>query len=173
MGGFSIMAVKSEEGQSLIEFLLLLPMLVGLSVVLVRVNTAIQISIVNQQYARAEALFLSFNSPIYPELSKQARLVQLGTNELIIGVADNIADDSGNFKPKATVQLVARTKNVQASDEPMTEPPQRAQVRVRGTVTLCSPTLTVKSANGTSMPIQTALNEQTIFDFCGGIIKYE
>ena len=38
-----------ERGQSLLEFCLLLPVLLGLVTMMIRVNTAIQVSIVNQQ----------------------------------------------------------------------------------------------------------------------------
>jgi hypothetical protein len=185
--GFSIMAVSHEEGQSLLEFVLMLPLLVGLSIIMVRVNQAIQVSIVNQQYARADALFLSFNSPIYPVLAKQTRLIQFGTNQLILGVGDNVAGDGdANYRPKATVQLIARSKKVQASDAPGEEPPTRSLVRVRGTVTLCTNTFTVKGASGQASPVlpvdstktpvvatgRSALGEQTTFDLCGSPIKY-
>ena len=66
-GGGLIMGVKrlnlKEDGQSIVEFLVSLPLLVGLAVVLIRVNSAIQMSIVNQQYARAQTLNLTYNSP--------------------------------------------------------------------------------------------------------------
>jgi hypothetical protein len=51
-----------EAGQSLLEFLLMFPMLLALVIVLIRVNTAIQISIVNQQYARAQTFVLTSNA---------------------------------------------------------------------------------------------------------------
>ncbi len=44
-----------ESGQSVLEFLLLIPLIVALTVLLVKMNAVIQVSIVNQQYARAQA----------------------------------------------------------------------------------------------------------------------
>ncbi|MEO5970142.1 MAG: hypothetical protein ABIQ95_09460, partial [Bdellovibrionia bacterium] len=60
----STKTVKSNnEGQSVIEFIFMLPLLIGMSTLLVNINTAIQMGIVNQQYARFQTLFLTFNSP--------------------------------------------------------------------------------------------------------------
>ena len=82
----------NEEGQSVFEFLLMLPVMIGLVVIMAEVNTAIQVSIVDQQYARAEATFLTFNSPIYPERDaiRIPNLDQKGYNQMLIGVMDNI-----------------------------------------------------------------------------------
>jgi len=179
------MAVSNEEGQSLFEFLLMLPMLVGLTVILVRVNSAIQISIVNQQYARAQTLFLAFNNSTYPVLSQQSRLIKNGTNQLILGVSDNVADNEG-YTPIASVQMITRNKSGQASDAPREEPTtMRARVRIRNSVTLCTPTFVVDGAKGASQPIMplqgsppipsgpSALTEGTRFNFCGSKVKYE
>jgi len=48
--------LSSERGQSVLEFVFMLPILLGLIVIMVRSNTVIQMSIVNQKYARAQAL---------------------------------------------------------------------------------------------------------------------
>src|SRR4051812_43761116 len=98
MGRITTMAVRSprkkegESAQALVEFLLLLPAVIVLIVVLVRVNSAIQVSIVNQQYARAQALWLAFNSPVFPELRHRVKDFQSGSkmsNQMVIGVAQN------------------------------------------------------------------------------------
>lgn len=187
--GFSIMDVKvnTEDGQSIFEFLLMLPMLLGITMILVKLNTAIQISIVNQQYARSQALFLAFNSAIYPSLVKQQqRLVPFGMNQLVVGVSDNAITDQSNV-PKATVQSIARSKKIQASDAPGEEPSERALVRIRDTVTLCTPTVVLNTPQGAKaiLPLQSgqngfqpagesSLTEQVVFNnFCGGPIKYE
>jgi Flp pilus assembly protein TadG len=167
---------SNQEGQSIIEFLFMLPLFVGLIVILIRVNTAIQVSLVNQQYARAQALWLTFNSPVYPSIfSRSQNLAAKGYNQMLIGVADNREDENGNYRPKATVQNVARQKNV-GSNDPQTEPPSRALVRVRTTVTLCTQSEVVKTG-GTYQPIL-ASNELGVggtsamsedpqqFDFC-------
>src|SRR5688500_8394742 len=100
------MVVKEETGQSILEFLMMLPMLIGFCIMLMRVNMAIQISIVNQQYARAQTLFLTFNSPHYPSLERQVQdLTPNSMNQMLLGVSDNVA--VAGYTPKAPVQLIA------------------------------------------------------------------
>src|SRR4051812_29317262 len=90
---------SSDSGQAMVEFLLLLPAIVVLIVVMVKVNMAIQVSIVNQQYARAQALWLAFNSPVYPELRHRVKNFQTGNkmaNQMIIGVSQNSFPEEGD-----------------------------------------------------------------------------
>ena len=135
-----------EEGQSVIEFLLLLPVLVSFTVVLVRINTAIQVSIVDQQYARANALYLTFNSAVYPEKTYQNILFSEQMNQMLLGVSDNPSPSSaeeGDYVPQATTQWVTRNKRIAGSNDPKSEPSLaqgRSLVRIRNTVTLCTPT---------------------------------
>ncbi len=180
-----------EQGQSILEFLILLPMLVGITMILIRINTAIQISIVNQQYARAQTLFLAYNSAFYPELSKHDRLISNSTNQMIVGVSDNSegSNQSGqtSYVPRATVQLVARTPRIVAPNQPQEEPTTRAKVRIRSTVTLCTPVISLSSGNGTGHAIlavtprlrppfdavgSSTLSEGSRFNYCGSPIQY-
>src|SRR4051812_28584394 len=110
--GVSCMSLNQEEGQSIIEFLLMLPMILALTFILFRVNSAIQVSIVNQQYSRAQILFLTYNNPYYPELDKQQNMRQSGNNQMVVGVSDKLAVGSAKFHPDATVQLITRNANV-------------------------------------------------------------
>lgn len=175
----SVRHLGKSEGQSILEFLLMLPALVGLIVLLVRVNSAIQVSIVNQQYARAQALFLAFNSPVYPELAlRESQLTDKGYNHMLIGVSDNSSPGEGQvYEPLATTAYVARKKG-QGSNDNGAEPKQRGSVRVRTTVTLCTQPNIIK-VGGAAKPILAAsggkweLNDKTKFDFCGGPVKYE
>ena len=50
--------LRSESGQSLMEFAMLLPMLVGMTVIFIRINTAIQIS-------PCESAVCSWRSPFH------------------------------------------------------------------------------------------------------------
>ncbi len=128
----------------MVEFVLLMPLLLGLAILMIHVNTAIQISIVDQNYSRAQALFLTYNSPFYPEKSKQQTLMTFQMNQILVGVSGNL-DSSGDssYSPEATVQNVARSPSnpraLQASNEAQSEPKaSRANVRIRNTVTLCT-----------------------------------
>ena len=133
---------NDTSGQAMVEFLLLLPAVVILIVVMVRVNTAIQVSIVNQQYARAQALWLAFNSSVYPELRHRVKNFQSGnkmSNQMVIGVSQNSFPEEGDevYQPEATIQNVSRLKTG-GSDDPQTEPDARSKVRIRTTVSLCT-----------------------------------
>jgi len=131
---------KKNSGQSLVEFLIMLPIVVSLATLMVRVNTVIQVSIVNQKYARAQALFLAYNSPYYPELRLRKRMKELNSNELILGVSNKnapLADSGQEYEPDPIiVSIVSRGKPV--GDDQSPEPAQRGRVRVRSTVTLCT-----------------------------------
>ena len=77
------------KGQSIVELILMMPVMIGIAVLTMRVNTAIQVSIVNQQYSRAQALFLTYNSAVYPPL--KLRLPELQGkkyNQMLIGISD-------------------------------------------------------------------------------------
>ncbi len=53
---------RAQAGQSLLEFVLMLPVIFGLANVIYRANMAIQQSIVNQQYARQQTLIITEHS---------------------------------------------------------------------------------------------------------------
>lgn len=128
---------SAESGQSIIEFMFLLPMLVGLAVLLVRVNTAIQISIVNQQYARQHVLFLTYSSPVYPRIRiREDSFIERGFNQMLIGVSENLAPE-GSYVPKASTKNIARKPKL-GSNDVKSEPSERGEVRVRTTVSLCT-----------------------------------
>lgn len=133
------MVVSSDEGQSLIEFLLLVPLMVGISILLVRMNTAIQISLVNQKYSRAQVHFLTMNSPYYPRSDVRDVLVPLGVNRLTVGVSEDPIAENSAAAPKATEIFVARSPAAaKGADDQSKESKSRSKVKVRTTVTLCA-----------------------------------
>jgi hypothetical protein len=148
--------IGNEGGQSVLEFLFMLPVMVSLLVLMTRVNSAIQVSIVDQQYARAQAHFLTFSSPVYPEVRlRYAQLVGKNYNQMLMGVGDNIVPGDGSaYTPIATTQNIARNRKIAAlgNNDPQKEPNPdsgegRALVRVRGTVSLCTQ-INVINVNG-------------------------
>jgi hypothetical protein len=164
--------VRDERGQSVLEFVFMLPVLLGLIVVMVRSNTVIQMSIVNQKYARAQALWLTFNSPYYPRLSFRTpgspgdQFVQYGFNRMVIGMAEVPVDDTGG-KATASTQSVVRGAN--APDGPsQSEPIDRAKVRVRTTVALCTQTNAIVTSQGLKPASGANIGENSVFDFCKG-----
>lgn len=150
-------------------------MLLGLSSILLRINSAIQMSIVNQQYARAQAMSLSLNSPNYPSLRFAPNFVANQINTMLIGVSDNVA--TGSYIPKASVQTIARRRGL-GSQEEKREPNLRGDVRVRTTVSLCTqswvlsdgkPLLTYRVNGQTAVATSVFnLNESSKFEFCKG-----
>lgn len=145
----------------MLEFLLMLPVMMGLVILMIRVNSAIQVSIVDQQYARAQVHFLTFGSPVFPQISQRVpNLDGKGYNQMVMGVSDNLTSTSGAaYVPEATTQNIARNRKVAAmgDDTPQTEPNPdqgglRAFVRVRNTVSLCSQ-ISVIQQNGAYVPV--------------------
>ena len=169
---------NSQEGQSIVEFLVTLPLMIGLVIVLIRVNSAIQISIVNQQYARAQTLNLAYNSPFYPEKNKRSALTGSKMNQMIVGVSEN-QPGGGGFVPEASTQRVTRLPTAQGPDAPQEEPNQRAKVRIRDTVTLCTQSVVIKPGGGGATPLingdSYAANPAGSGDYfyCGSEVKYE
>jgi hypothetical protein len=130
-----------EEGQSIFEFVILFPLLLGMTALLIRMNSVIQVSIVNQKYARLQTHFLTFNSPYFPSRATGTagdnRVT--GMHHLTVGVGDE-AIGPGADRPRAVEVFVGRSPAAVAgaSDAANSEPPLRAKVRVRTTVSLCS-----------------------------------
>lgn len=135
-------ARSSEAGQSLLEFVILIPIFVGLVIILIKVNTTIQMSIVNQKYARAQALAINQNSAFYPrrELVNSA-LAPAEISRMDIGVAENsYAEDRPNTVPEASQFAVSRPGQPIVGDQAGDPNPSmgRSRVRVRTNVALCS-----------------------------------
>jgi hypothetical protein len=170
---FPLLFALDEKGQSVLEFVFMLPLLIGLVVIMVRTNTVIQMSIVNQKYARAQALWLTFNSPHYPrvELRREAFLpptIPQGFNRMVIGMAELPVDETGG-KAVASVQAVTRDGRGTAADGPsQAEPLDRASVRVRTTVALCTQSNVIVTATGVKEATADNIGEQTVYDFCRG-----
>ena len=151
----------------------MLPAMIGLMIVLLRVNQAIQVSIVNQRYARGAALSLTFNSPYYPMIKyHKPDFYDKKYNAMVIGVSQNFADDEvgDSYTPEAATQLVARSKGLakgNASDHTDEEPKQRGFVRIRTTVSMCTPSYVVKGATGELMPLTpNGMTDATQFEYC-------
>lgn len=150
----------NENGQSMIEFIIMLPVLLGVTLFLIKVNTAIQMSIVNQQYSRAQTLYLASNHSEYPALRFREgneagnTMLELGIDQMILGISDNIAESSeqlGEYEPEASVQSLVRPGKPIGNDDPGSEPESRGRVRIRNTVALCTQTNSYE-VNGNVVP---------------------
>lgn len=182
--------LRDEEGQSILEFVLLLPMMIGITILLINVNSAIQAGIVDQQYARAQLLFLTYNHSFYPKLPAQLQMVSKGNNQMIVGVSNKQAPttEGGQYTPDATVQLVSRNKNVVQGSNDVGEVNFRSIVRIRNSLTLCSQNLFLMDSKGTVAPIlplsgpnnniqasgpNILSQNSNLNGFCGSKMKYE
>lgn len=174
---------SAQSGQGVIEFLLFLPVFVVFTVVLFKINMVIQVSIVNQQYTRTQALFLVQNHSTYPRRDRMLRFADAGIQQIVTGLSDNkpttgpasiISDvlyqpesTKLNIAPQVTVD-----NNITTPDNK--EPAQTFVIRVRTTVTLCTPVFFV----GPGDPIipfdgPSPLNDLSNLDFCTrGDINY-
>lgn len=176
---------SSRSGQSVLEFLFMLPIVLAIVMIMVRMNTAIQMSIVNQQYTRARLLFLSFNSAVYPEIKYQQDQIGKQMNQMVGGISENsgVGGDSGiSYSPAASTQLVTRSKIVTGPNEPQTEPKTRALVRIRNTATLCTPIYYMYNQGAAVSTVDQTKNVVTAYnldtnsqlnDFCRSQIQYE
>lgn len=148
----------ASGGQSVLEFLLLLPLMMALIMLMIRVNLVIQEGIVDQQWARAQALFVSANGAVYPRRPLIIQdLAGLNYNQFVVGVSDTFikstdAEGDGGGRATASVYDISGGK-LAGSDQNTEEPAQRSKVRVRNTVTLCTPVITVGGA-----PVRRTLN---------------
>lgn len=161
----SVTTVANDRGQSLIEFVILIPIFIGLVIILVRSNTTIQMSIVNQKYARAQTLAINYNSAYYPRRSVvNESLAPDRLTRMDIGVAENAynEDTPGNVVPEASQFVVSRPGQALIGDQ-AGDPNQamgRSKVRVRTNVALCgSPQRYSRKENTGSVPE---------FEFCRG-----
>ena len=133
-----------SSGQSVMELLFMLPVIIAITVVMTRVNTAIQVSIVNQQYARAQAHWLAFNSAVYPELRLRTRdfmSANRGYNQLLLGISgDTPPADETIYNPSAMVYEITRNKQVDSGANTIQaeQVSTRGKVRIRTTVSLCT-----------------------------------
>jgi hypothetical protein len=166
----------SISGQSMLEFLITLPLMVGLAMLMIRVNTVIQMGIVNQQYARAQTLYLAENGANYPQrMDITASLATHKYNQLVVGVSDNQQINGGDVSPvTATTYKIVPSTTTGYNDNARTEANQRGNLRVRTSVTLCLPTIaaiTSTPANPGALFVVSGDSPQQ-FNFCSAPQDY-
>lgn len=137
----------------MIEFLIVVPLFLGMTFLLVRVNTVIQMSIVNQKYGRAQAFFLTYNSPVFPDLFRQGETGASGKpmNSLTMAVTGKAYGGEAPDDIEAAVHNIARPGQDEGSNAARKEPRRRGKIRVRTTMTICSHITRVET-NGDFIP---------------------
>lgn len=136
-------AEGDERGQSVLEFLLVLPLLFGITSLLVRVNTVIQMSIVDQKYARQQLLFVSGNGADYPRRAGMVNdmMYAYPGNVLTVGVSENYTpeNDPAHRTLASTYSISRKSDPPGADNSDQMEVQKRSNIRVRNTVSICIP----------------------------------
>lgn len=133
--------LENEDGQSVIEFLLFLPLMVLMVFTTLRVNTAIQMSIVNQKYARAQTLILANHAAYYPRAQLRNEdgnfFGAKNVDQMVLGVSDNKATEG--YEPEASIVEITRKGKAFGNNDDQTEDhKERGKIRIRNSVTLCT-----------------------------------
>jgi competence protein ComGC len=156
--------VHDDRGQSVLEFLLVLPLMMAVILLIIRSNTAIQMSIVDQKYAREQVMFLAGNSPEYPLRAGIVKdLASRGMNQLVVGVSEDKPSDGeggdGSDTKASTYYIGRRPGGMSEQQDAGDDITRRVTIRIRNTVTLCLPQVAIgtkpsydfdPSGNGTS-----------------------
>jgi hypothetical protein len=136
----------NEDGQSILEVVIVLPFLFLFVGLLFKVNLAIQTSINNTQFSHSQVFVLTANSPEYPrlyftQLKPQTSFALSGQDMMVLGVSDPSAlessADPNSIDPVPQIQNVARNKTVKGSED-SGEQPKRTDVRIRNTAAICT-----------------------------------
>src|SRR5262249_45174164 len=110
-----------------------------ITTLLIKVNTATQMAIVDQQYARAQVLFLTYNNAEYPELRLRTNVPP--QDIMLMGVAENVAPpqtEGRNYLPAASVQDITRPRPPIGNNDKKTEPKLRGKIRLHNNVVMCT-----------------------------------
>jgi hypothetical protein len=136
------MVVSHQEGQSLVEFLLALPFLFFITILMIKINTVIQYSIVNQRYVRETAVFSTASSP-YTRIDFMKEIAQIGENRIVMGVAQdpipaNVTSGASTRPPRFKIQRSGVLREVNDKDLTFSNKEQ-GTVRVSTTLSICTP----------------------------------
>jgi hypothetical protein len=127
----------NQRGQSLIESLVLYPLVIGLLVLTIFVFQPIQTSIVSQRYVRAQLFQKTYNSCFYPNYRQangqsSTRDIIAGGNQIIMGMnAKVIPPDTPLVTPVQPVTSIGLTSRQ-----------YQQPVHIRSTATLCTANFT-------------------------------
>jgi hypothetical protein len=137
----------SEDGQSILEVIIVLPFLFLFVGFLFKLNLAMQVSINNTQFSHSQVFVLTANSPEYPrlyftQLKPGSSFKAAGQDMMVLGTADptslESSADPNSIDPVPQIQNVARNKSVKGGSEDSGEQPKRLDIRIRNTAAICT-----------------------------------
>lgn len=146
---------SGEEGQSLVEFIMLMPIVLTFLWYLIHVSLAINKSIVGQKHARSQLFLKMWNhrsGPISRDFFTSDR------SHFYVGVSQELTGQ--NERPKAPIERLGLgavpKKLTDANDDPGEPPPNslRQDIRVRTVFGICTHRKMKQSGTGPT-------------DFCG------
>lgn len=149
--------LQQEEGQSLIEFIMIIPLLMAFVWYIVHINLAINKSIVGQKHARSQLFLKMYNHRSGPVLSDFGNTDR---SHFYIGVSGEVIQSAAN--PIAPVESLglgpSPKKNPEANDGEGEAPlgTFRQRVRIRTAFGICTHRKQVPDGSGPT-------------DFCGAI----
>lgn len=137
--------LQNENGQSLLEVVIVLPFLFLFVAMLFKMNLALQSSINHTQFAHSQLFVLTGNSPEYPRLGftqyGDRPFSKNGQDMMVLGVSDPSAvassADESSLDPVPQIQNVTRNKSITGSQE-TGEVKKRADIRIRNTAAICT-----------------------------------
>ena len=138
--------LQNEQGQSLLETIILLPFLFMLVAVLYKMMMATQMAIANTQYARSQLYVLTANSPEYPRLEfrlSSTMFAAANQDRMILGVSDPSALTSssgqdGTIEPVPQQQNIVRAGSTVKGSSDRGEVQKRTLIRIRNTAGICT-----------------------------------
>ena len=140
-------AIANKKGQSILEVIFVLPLLLLFVALLYKVNMAVQMAINNAQFSRSQVFTLTANSPNYPRLQfafyNTATFAGNQQDRLVMGVADPTALSgsnaaTGKIDPIPQTQKIGRANTSVKGSTEAGEVNLRTEIRVRNTSAICT-----------------------------------
>jgi hypothetical protein len=165
LGPLRMPSRNRRSGQSLLEFAFLVPVFVGLIQILIQVEIALSMSIVNQKHTRGALQHLLFNHRSYMELRYAYRESTGQYKRRFYVMMDNRPSGgsaaSSDLTPEAPVVSIGNYTG--ANNDANTEfgdgvVVTRQKVRIRSTASICLPPIGV---NGEALLAENNLGEDT------------
>lgn len=136
---------RRQLGQSLIEFAMLVPIIIGMLTLLRQIDMAINAAIVNERYARSTMHYLFFNNRWYPAMGFIPHPSNGGyMSRWWVGVDDkpNYKVEGGDVTPRAPVITIGRGNDGgedAKTGQDLASVRKRKNVRIRSMAFTCLP----------------------------------
>lgn len=128
---------RMDSGQSLVEFIFMLPFIITMIVYMTQLNGAINMSINYQQFVRSHLFHLMFNSRNYPEIQYSNNF---HGNRLYLGVNKDVITEGSELTPKTPrVKVGSKTPSGDETVDIYPSVTKRQHIQVRVIMGICTP----------------------------------